>query len=78
MAHTPLKMTIDEAHAEVCIGWANSYSAKAIEGAGDSLDHEPLGYRINILMARLFSGALCLRLIVSAGWRLRGRRQFCT
>src|SRR5258707_419317 len=26
MAHTPLKMTIDEAHAEVKHGWAKSYS----------------------------------------------------
>src|SRR5260370_7834736 len=25
MAHTPLKMTIAEAHAEVKSGWANSY-----------------------------------------------------
>jgi hypothetical protein len=131
MAHTPLKMAIDEAHAEVRIGWANSYSAKAIEGAVDSLNHEPLGYRTNILIlrpcfrgiyfpqmgrlawvrtifenrrtifklirqglrARLHAAApsvafspsqainpgvtsLCLRLIVSAGWRLRSRRHF--
>ena len=31
MAHTPLKMSIDEAHNEVRIGWANSYSPQAIE-----------------------------------------------
>jgi len=31
MAHTPLKMSIDEAHNEVRIGWANSYSPEAIE-----------------------------------------------
>src|SRR6202158_5027482 len=53
MAHTPLKMTISEAHAEVKIGWANSYSPEAIEKAVDSLNHKPLGYRINILIARL-------------------------
>ena len=53
MAHTPLKMTVDEAHAEVRIGWANSYSPEAIEKAVDSLSHKPLGYRINILIARL-------------------------
>ena len=28
MAHTPLKMTIAEAHAEVKYGWANSYSRR--------------------------------------------------
>jgi radical SAM superfamily enzyme YgiQ (UPF0313 family) len=53
MAHTPLKMTIEEAHAEVKYGWNKSYSPEAIAHAVDSLDHKPLGYRINILIARL-------------------------
>src|SRR5438270_7149719 len=53
MAHTPLKMSIDEAHNEVRIGWASSYSPEAIEKAVDSLNHKPLGYRINIFLARL-------------------------
>jgi radical SAM superfamily enzyme YgiQ (UPF0313 family) len=53
MAHTPLKMSIAEAHSEVRIGWANSYSPEAVEKAVDSLNREPLGYRINILIARL-------------------------
>jgi radical SAM superfamily enzyme YgiQ (UPF0313 family) len=53
MAHTPLKMSVDEAHSEVRRGWAKSYSPEAIEAAVDSLSHKPLGYRINILIARL-------------------------
>jgi hypothetical protein len=53
MAHTPLKMTILEAHAEVKYGWVKSYSPAAIAQAVDSLSHKPLGYRINILIARL-------------------------
>jgi len=61
-------MTIDEAHAEVKHGWAKSYSPEAIAKAVGSVAHKPLGYRINILIARLcfrgnlFStnGALCL------------------
>jgi radical SAM superfamily enzyme YgiQ (UPF0313 family) len=53
MAHTPLKMSIDEAHDEVRKGWANSYSPEAIEKAVDSLNHKPLGYRINIFIARM-------------------------
>jgi hypothetical protein len=53
MAHTPLKMSIDEAHSEVRIGWTSSYSPEAIEKAVDSLNHKPLGYRINIFIARL-------------------------
>jgi radical SAM superfamily enzyme YgiQ (UPF0313 family) len=53
MAHTPMKMTVAEAHAEVKSGWANSYSPEAISQAVNSLSHKPLGYRINILVARL-------------------------
>jgi radical SAM superfamily enzyme YgiQ (UPF0313 family) len=53
MAHTPLKMSIEEAHNEVRIGWANAYSPRAIEKAVDSLNYKPLGYRINIFIARL-------------------------
>ncbi len=53
MAHTPLKMTIEEAHAEVKYGWAKSYSPEAIAKAVASVAHKPLGYRINILISRL-------------------------
>jgi radical SAM superfamily enzyme YgiQ (UPF0313 family) len=53
MAHTPLKMTIEEAHAEVNYGWSHAYGPEAIAQAVDSLDDQPLGYRINILLARL-------------------------
>lgn len=53
MAHTPLKMSIDEAHEEVRKGWLNSYSPEAIEKAVDALNHKPLGFRINIFIARM-------------------------
>src|SRR6202163_295665 len=53
MAHTPLKMTISEAHAEVKHGWAKSYSPEAIANAVTSVAHKPLGYRVNILISRL-------------------------
>ncbi len=53
MAHTPLKMSIEEAHAEVKYGWAKSYSPEAIAHAVRSFNHKPLAYRINILVARL-------------------------
>lgn len=53
MAHTPLKMTIEEAHAEVKYGWAHAYNPEALAQAVESLDHERLGYRINIFLARL-------------------------
>jgi radical SAM superfamily enzyme YgiQ (UPF0313 family) len=53
MAHTPLKMTIPEAHAEVNYGWAHAYSPDALAQAVDALDDERLGYRLNIFIARL-------------------------
>ena len=53
MAHTPLKMSIDEAHEEVRIAWRSCYSPEAIEKAVESVSHKPLGYRISILIARL-------------------------
>ena len=53
MAHTPLKMTMQEAHDEVKYGWEHAYSPKAIAGAMQSLSHKEVGYRINILVARL-------------------------
>jgi len=53
MAHTPLKMSIDEAHRELRVGWTDSYSPEAIEKAVDSLNDKPLDNRINIFIARL-------------------------
>jgi radical SAM superfamily enzyme YgiQ (UPF0313 family) len=53
MAHTPLKMTIDQTHAEVNHAWSDSYSPKAIAAAVDSISDKPLGHRVNILIARL-------------------------
>jgi radical SAM superfamily enzyme YgiQ (UPF0313 family) len=71
MAHTPLKMTIDEAHAEVKYGWSHAYSGEAIAQAVDSLDDQPLGYRINILIARLcFRGIYFPMLGRFAWWKV--------
>ncbi|HUE42949.1 MAG TPA: radical SAM protein [Candidatus Sulfotelmatobacter sp.] len=71
MAHTPLKMTIADAHAEVKYGWAESYSAKAIAHAVDSLKDKQLGYRINILIARIcFRGIYFPQMNVRAWMKL--------
>ena len=53
MAHTPLKMTMAEAHAEMKYAWANSYSPEALEKAVHALAHKPLDHRINIFIARM-------------------------
>jgi radical SAM superfamily enzyme YgiQ (UPF0313 family) len=71
MAHTPLKMTIDEAHAEVNYGWSHAYGAEAIAQAVGSLDDQPLGYRINIFIARVcFRGIYFPMLGRFAWWKV--------
>jgi radical SAM superfamily enzyme YgiQ (UPF0313 family) len=53
MAHTPLKMTIEQAHKEVNHAWENSYSPEGIASAVNSISNEPVGHRVSILIARL-------------------------
>jgi radical SAM superfamily enzyme YgiQ (UPF0313 family) len=53
MAHTPLKMSIEQAQAEVNRAWANSYSPESIASAVNSISDKHIGHRINILIARL-------------------------
>jgi radical SAM superfamily enzyme YgiQ (UPF0313 family) len=68
MAHTPLKMTIPQAHAEVNYGWANAYSPQAIAKAVASLEHKPVGYRINILVTRLLFRGIYFPLMGRWDW----------
>src|SRR3984957_20534910 len=71
MAHTPLKMTIDEAHDEINYGWSNAYGPEAIAPAVDSLAAQPIGYRVNILIARLcFRGIYFPMLGRFAWWKV--------
>jgi radical SAM superfamily enzyme YgiQ (UPF0313 family) len=68
MAHTPLKMSIDEAHNEVRYGWNHSYSPQALAYAVDSLDDQPLGYRINIFLARLCFRGIYFPMMNKLAW----------
>ncbi len=68
MAHTPLKMTIDEAHSEVNYGWDHSYSPEALAHAVESLDDQPLGYRINIFLARLCFRGIYFPMLGRMAW----------
>jgi radical SAM superfamily enzyme YgiQ (UPF0313 family) len=71
MAHTPLKMSIEEAHAEVKYGWSHAYGPEAIEQAVDSLSDQPLGYRVNIFIARIcFRGIYFPMLGRFAWWKV--------
>jgi radical SAM superfamily enzyme YgiQ (UPF0313 family) len=68
MAHTPLKMTIEEAHAEVKYGWARAYSPEALAQAVNSLNDEPLGYRVNIFLARLCFRGIYFPMMGKMAW----------
>ena len=68
MAHTPLKMTIPQAHAEVNYGWADAYSPQAIAKAVALLEHQPVGYRINILVSRLLFRGIYFPLMGRWAW----------
>ena len=68
MAHTPLKMSIEEAHAEVNYGWSHSYSPEALAHAVNSLNDQPLGYRINIFLARLCFRGIYFPMLGKMAW----------
>ncbi|HSF24376.1 MAG TPA: hypothetical protein VLE20_09135, partial [Blastocatellia bacterium] len=54
MAHTPLRMSVDEAQAEIAHAWSSSYSVEAISEAVESSSDRPLIYRLQVLIGRLF------------------------
>ncbi len=68
MAHTPLKMTIEEAHAEVNYGWTHAYSPDALAQAVEALEHKPLGYQINIFVSRLFFRGIYFPMMGRMAW----------
>jgi len=57
MAHTPLKLTIPEAQAELENAWLNSYSPERNKEALESIKHKGLGWRVfHFLMRMGFRG----------------------
>jgi radical SAM superfamily enzyme YgiQ (UPF0313 family) len=54
MAHTPMKMTIEEARREVDYAWKCSYSPERNAEAIASISDSAVEYRIGHLIARLF------------------------
>jgi hypothetical protein len=54
MAHTPLRMTVDEVQDEVRYAWTNAYSPASTRKAIDSIADAPAAYKISHLIARLF------------------------
>jgi len=53
MAHTPLKMSIEEVHSELNKAWVKSYSPERNASAVESIKDRPIGYRIMHLVTRL-------------------------
>jgi hypothetical protein len=68
MAHTPLKMTIEEAHAELHYGWAHSYSPGALAEAVAALDDQHVGDRFNIFLARLCFRGIYFPMLRKSSW----------
>ena len=54
MAHTPLKMTIEQARQETLHAWQLSYSPERNAEAVAAISDAPIGYRIGHLVARFF------------------------
>ncbi|MEZ5308533.1 MAG: radical SAM protein [Pyrinomonadaceae bacterium] len=54
MAHTPKKMSIEEAREETRYAWERSYNPKRNLQALKAIDDKPLQYKISHLVARLF------------------------
>src|SRR5437899_10844186 len=61
-------MSIVEAHAEVKYSWAHAYRPEALAQAVESLDDEPLGYRINIFLARLCFRGIYFPMMGKLAW----------
>src|ERR1043165_3978230 len=53
MAHTPLKMSIEQTQTEINHAWAHSYSPEGIASAVNSISNQPVGQLVSILIARL-------------------------
>lgn len=68
MAHTPLKMTIAEAHAELNYGWAHCYSPEALAQAVAALDDQHVGDRVNIFLARLCFRGIYFPMLRKSSW----------
>jgi len=68
MAHIPLKMTIEEAHAELDYGWADSYSPEALAQAVAALDDQHVGDRVNVFLARLCFRGIYFPMMRKSSW----------
>ncbi|HEU4479656.1 MAG TPA: radical SAM protein [Pyrinomonadaceae bacterium] len=70
MAHTPLKMTIEQAQDEVDKAWRTSYSAKANHHALESIADRRIDYRLMHLISRLFFRGIYFPQLTKKDWAI--------
>ncbi|MBD0372872.1 MAG: B12-binding domain-containing radical SAM protein, partial [Pyrinomonadaceae bacterium] len=68
MAHTPLRMTIEETQAELERAWAESYSPQRIERAIEAIKEQPINYRLIHLVMRLFFRGIYFPQMTKGAW----------
>jgi len=68
MAHTPLKMTIEQAQNEVDQAWRRSYCAESNAKALESISDRPIDARIMHLVARLFFRGIYFPQLTKLAW----------
>jgi hypothetical protein len=54
MAHSPLKISIEQVHNELNRAWSASYSAEANARAIEKIQHKTVGHKLIHLISRLF------------------------
>jgi radical SAM superfamily enzyme YgiQ (UPF0313 family) len=68
MAHTPLKMTIEDAKQEVNKAWSESYSPERNEQAVDYLKDQHVKYQLIHLVSRLFFRGIYFPQMTKRAW----------
>jgi radical SAM superfamily enzyme YgiQ (UPF0313 family) len=68
MAHTPLKMTIEQAQDEVDKAWRTSYSAEANQHALEAIADRRIDYRLMHLISRLFFRGIYFPQLTKMDW----------
>lgn len=77
MAHTPLKMTIEQAQDEVDKAWRISYSAEANQHALEAIADRRIDYKLMHLISRLFFRGIYFPQLTKRDWTMlvaRNRR----
>ena len=68
MAHTPLKMTLDEAHQELQKAWTISYSPERTEKALDSINDKSIDQRMVHFVMRMFFRGIYFPQMTKGAW----------